>query len=273
MSWVDFARDGAQLRGRDEGAGLPVIFQHGLGGNEAQAAEVFPRGFRRLTLECRGHGRSSLGDPDVLSIALFARDVLAFADRQGVARFVAGGISMGAAIALHLAVRHPERVQGLILARPAWLWDSAPENMRPYAEVADHLRNPDIAAGRAAFERSPTARRLAKEAPDNLASRLGFFEVEDRASLAPLLKAIARGGPDVTEAEVRRISVPTLVLGTGLDLVHPLDFARRLAERISGAQFVEMTPKASDRPRYAQEFRAALAQFLASLARREGNAA
>jgi pimeloyl-ACP methyl ester carboxylesterase len=273
MSWVDFARDGAQLRGMDEGAGLPVIFQHGLGGNEAQAAEVFPKGFRRLTLECRGQGRSSLGDPDVLSIALFARDVLAFADRQGIGRFVAGGISMGAAIALHLAVRHPDRILGLILARPAWLWDAAPENMRPYAEVADHLRNPNVDAGRSAFERSPTARRLAQEAPDNLASLLGFFAVEDRASLAPLLKAIAAGGSDVTEAEVRRISVPTLVLGTQRDLVHPLDYARALAAQIAGAQCVEITPKATDRSLYVREFRAALAQFLASLAGREGNAA
>jgi len=273
MSWVDFARDGAQLRGMDTGAGLPVIFQHGLGGNEAQAAEVFPDGFRRLTLECRGQGRSSLGDPDILSIALFARDVLALADRQGIGQFVAGGISMGAAIALHLAVRYPDRVRGLVLARPAWLWDSAPENMRPYAEVADHLRNPDIAAGRAAFESLPSARRLAQEAPDNLASLLGFFAVEDRASLAPLLKAIACSGPDVTEADVRRISVPTLIVGTGLDLIHPLDFARRLAARISGAQMVEITPKTTDRPRYVQEFRAALQDFLSGLARKEGNTA
>jgi pimeloyl-ACP methyl ester carboxylesterase len=273
MSWVDFPRDGVQLRGLDEGAGLPVIFQHGLGGNEAQAAEVFPNGFRRLTLECRGQGRSSLGDPDVLSIALFARDVLAFADRQGVGRFVAGGISMGAAIALHLAVRHPDRILGLILARPAWLWDAAPENMRPYTEVADHLRNPDVEAGRATFADSPTARHLAQEAPDNLASLLSFFAAEDRASLAPLLKAIAAGGPDVTEVDVRKITVPTLVLGTGIDAVHPLDFARQLAARIPGARFLEITPKTIDRARYVQEFRAMLGQFLSGLARTEGNAA
>jgi pimeloyl-ACP methyl ester carboxylesterase len=265
-------RDGAQLRGRDEGRGLPVVFQHGLGGNEAQAAEVFPDGFRRLTLECRGQGRSALGNLDVLSIPTFAADVLDFADRQGVGRFVAGGISMGAAIALRLAIRHPDRVMGVVLARPAWLWDAAPDNMRPYAEVADDLRNADRAAGRAAFEASPTARRLAQAAPDNLASLLNFFAAENAAALAPLLKAIAASGPDVSETEVGRIAVPTLVLGTGLDLVHPLDFARRLAAQIAGAQFVEITPKATDRALYVREFRAALAQFLASLAQKEGNA-
>ena len=273
MSWFALERGGVVLQGRDERSGLPVVFQHGLGGNEAQVAEVFPDGFRRLTLDCRGQGHSPLGDPRVLSIATFADDVLAFADRRGLARFVVGGISMGAAIALRLAIRHPERILGLVLARPAWLWQAAPANMRPYAEVARHLRNPDLGAGRAAFEHSATARDLAQAAPDNLASLLGFFGAENPAALALLLAAIAEDGPGVSETDVRRISVPTLVLGTAIDAVHPLDFALQLATRIPGARFLEITPKATARPRYVQEFRAALGQFLSGLERTEGNAA
>jgi pimeloyl-ACP methyl ester carboxylesterase len=268
MSWHTLARDGLDLHGRDEGAGLPVVFQHGLGGNEAQVAEIFPEGFRRLTLECRGQGRSPLGDP--LSIATFAADVLAFADQRGLERFVLGGISMGAAIALHLAIRHPERILGLILARPAWLWQAAPANMRPFIEVAAHLRNPD---GRAAFERSATARALTQAAPDNLASLLGFFGTESPAALAPLFAAIAADGPGVSEADLRQIGVPTLVLGTGLDVVHPLAYAQALAARIAGSELLELTPKSANRPLYVQEFRAALSHFIASLTRSEGNAA
>jgi len=273
MSWVDIFRDGVELRGRDEGAGLPVVFQHGLGGDEAQAAEVFPDGFRRLTLDCRGQGRSQLGDPSALSMATFADDVLAFADRRGLGRFVVGGISMGAAIALHLAICHPERILGLILARPAWLWQAAPANMHPYVEVADHLRSADLRTARAAFERSPTARHLGEIAPDNLASLLRFFDAANPVDLASLLKAIAKDGPQVSEAQVRSIAVPTLVLGTEIDAVHPLDLARELAGRIPNAQLVEITPKATDRQRYVEEFRAALARFLSSLKRTEGNAA
>lgn len=274
MSWVEFRRDGVALHGWDDGgAGLPVVFQHGLGGNEAQAAEVFPDGFRRLTLDCRGQGRSPLGDPRALSIATFADDVLAFADRRGLGRFVVGGISMGAAIALHLAIRHPKRILGLILARPAWLWQAAPANMHPYVEVADHLRSAERGAARAAFERSPGARHLAEVAPDNLASLLRFFEAENPCDLASLLKAIAEDGPRITEEEVRRIPVPTLILGTEIDAVHPLDFARRLAAHIPSAQLIEITPKVTDRLRYVEEFRTALARFLSGLQRTEGNAA
>jgi pimeloyl-ACP methyl ester carboxylesterase len=270
MSWIAFERDGVQLHGRDEGGGLPVVFQHGLGGNEAQVAEVFPDGesFRRLTLDCRGQGRSS-GAAGSFSIATFAGDVLAFADRCGLGRFVVGGISMGAAIALRLAIRQPERIIGMILARPAWLWHSAPDNMRPFAEVARHLGHPD---GLARFEESATARRLSQEAPDNLASLLGFFAAQDAAKLSPLFAAIAADGPDVDEQEASRIALPTLVLGTRIDVIHPLQYAEQLAARIAGAQFAEITPKATDRTRYVAEFRARLTQFLSGLAHAEGYA-
>ena len=137
-------------------------------------------GYRRLTLECRGQGRSPAGDVESYSIATFADDVLAFADWRGVERFVVGGISMGAAIALRIAARHPERVIALVLARPAWLWHAAPANMQPYAEVAAHLRNPDARRALADFEASDTAHRLAREAPGNLDAMRKFLAVEDR---------------------------------------------------------------------------------------------
>ena len=262
MSWFTFQRNNATLRGWDGGEGLPIIFQHGLGGDEAQVADVFPDGeeFRRLTLECRGQGDSALGDPKQLSIATFADDILAFADFRHVKRFAIGGISMGAAIALRIAIRHPERVRALILARPAWLWSAAPENMKLFIEVASYLRQHTIDD----FEASTTAQRLAREAPDNLLSLKKFFSANDRAATASLLSAIAADGPGVSEAEVRAIAVPTLVIGHKIDVVHPLEFAQTLASRIAGSQFVEITPKATDKPRHVAEFRKHVAQFLHS---------
>jgi pimeloyl-ACP methyl ester carboxylesterase len=266
VSWLVLERDGTKLHGRDEGAGPAVVFQHGLGGSEAQVAEVFPdgSGFRRLTLECRGQGRSPLGGRTP-SIAMFADDVIGFADRVGVERFVVGGISMGAAVALRIAVRFPGRVSGLVLARPAWLWDAAPPNMQPYAEVANYLAQPDVDQALASFERSATAQQLAREAPDNLASLKGFFAVDDRLSLATLLSSIAGDGPGVREAELAAITVPTLVIGNRIDAAHPFDYAEALSARISGSRLIEVTPKANDKARYVAEFRSALLTFLSEL--------
>ncbi|RUU49032.1 alpha/beta hydrolase, partial [Mesorhizobium sp. M7A.T.Ca.TU.009.01.1.1] len=57
-------RDDAALRVFDTGQGrLPVVFQHGLGGDAAQVAQNFPDGpsYRRLTVECRAQGGSGAG--------------------------------------------------------------------------------------------------------------------------------------------------------------------------------------------------------------------
>jgi pimeloyl-ACP methyl ester carboxylesterase len=259
MTTHTLLRDGIALSATDTGAGLPVLFQHGLGGGEAQVAEVFPEPFRRLTVECRNHGASGDGGP--WRIATFADDALAFADARGAQTFVAGGISMGAAIALNLAARHPQRVRGLIIARPAWLDAPAPANLAVFPEAAGYLERDD----RDGFAASATAQRLAVEGPDNLASLLGFFDRPDRARLPALLRAISADGPGVTLATMRTLRVPTLVLANHLDPVHPFAIARTIAAAIPAAQCVELTPKATDRERHAQEFRAAVTTFLTTL--------
>lgn len=264
MSEVAFERDGAALRGVDVGAGLPLLYGHGLGGAEPQVSETVPAvaGVRRLTLECRGHGGSAPGPRRPFSIALFADDALAFLDGRGVDGFVAGGISMGAAVALRLAVRQGHRVRGLVLARPAWLFDAAPPTLRPYAEVAAALRSARPAEARARFGASATARHLARHAPDNLASLLGFFDAPDPATLAELLGDIAADGPGVSRAEAAALRLPTLVIGQEEDEVHPLATAREIAATIPGAILACVAPKGRDRAAHAAGCRAAVADFL-----------
>ncbi|WEK49085.1 MAG: alpha/beta hydrolase [Candidatus Kaistia colombiensis] len=267
MTRSTFRRDDAELSVFDSGVGLPVVFQHGLGGDNGQIVENFPDGpaYRRLTVECRAQGQSQPGSVRPFSIAMFAADILAVCDAHGIDRFVMGGISMGAAIALHIAHSHPDRVAGLVLARPAWLFDAAPENMRPYALVAEHLRRDPPEQAKAAFAASPLARELAVDAPDNLASLLKFFDRPEPSVTADLLGGIALDGPGVTEAEARALDLPTLVIGHEIDSVHPLAFAKRLAEIIPGARLAEITPKATDKPRHVTEFRSELESFLRTI--------
>src|SRR5262249_50888787 len=137
--------------------------------------------FRRVTLECRGHGASEAGEAAGLSIATFASDLEAFIESRGFAPLVVGGVSMGAAVALRLAVRRPELVRGLVLARPAWVTRAAPNNMTSNAEVGRLLGEYPADEARRLFLASETARRLTEAAPDNLVSLTGFFS---RARLA-----------------------------------------------------------------------------------------
>jgi pimeloyl-ACP methyl ester carboxylesterase len=265
MGWHRFQRSGGSLWGVDEGIGYPVVFQHGLGGDEAQVGEVFPSvaGVRRLTLDCRAQGRSDRFESAPYSIELFADDVLAFVDSRGLSHFAVGGISMGAAIALRLAVRAPDRVAALILARPAWLWDAAPGNMRPFREVAACLTAAEAPEAKRVFQQSATARQLATDAPDNLTSLLGFFDRPNPDVTSRLLTSISEDGPGITRGEIERLGVPTLVIATGRDHVHPLEYGRTLAGIIKGARFVEIEAKATNRKLYVDQFRNALDEFFA----------
>ena len=146
-----------------------------------------------------------------------------------------------------------------MLARPAWRASAAPENMQVIAKAAPFIRNGD----REGFEASQTAHMLKVHGPDNLSSLMGNFDKPNPLMVSTLLAAIAADGPGVTEEDVRALSVPTLLIGNGQDFIHPMSHAEWLAERIAGARLVAITSKVTDKRRYVEEFRAALAAFLA----------
>ena len=266
MGKTSFMRGDASLAVYDEGQGLPVVFQHGLGGDEAQVAQNAPTSadLHRLTVECRGHGASSLGSVRPFSIQVFAEDVLAAATEHGFDRFIVGGISMGAAIALHLAHRHAGRVAGLILVRPAWMFAASPDNLEPARAVAALIRSHPVAEAGERFVASEIGRRFASEAPDNFSSLLGYFERSDAFDFASVLGDIAADGPGVSKADAAAIKVPTLIIGNEQDAIHPLSCALTLAETIPGARYVEVTAKAADKARHFAEIQGAITDFLAS---------
>ncbi|WP_246664994.1 alpha/beta hydrolase [Neorhizobium sp. P12A] len=259
-------RDDASLAVYDYGEGLPVLFQHGLGGDEAQVAQNFPEtgDMRRITVECRGHGASSLGSTRPFSIAMFAEDVLAAAKDRGLDRFIVGGISMGAAIALHLGHHHPERVAALVLVRPAWMFDVAPDNMAAARAVASSIHSHPPEEARSLFERSEIGMQMKAGSPDNFASLLGYFDRPNGFEFASVLADIASDGPGVSQAAAAALAIPTLVIGNQQDAIHPLSYARVLAETIPDATFVEVAAKAADKERHFAEVQDAIGLFLAS---------
>jgi pimeloyl-ACP methyl ester carboxylesterase len=105
----------------DAGAGEPLVFVHGLGGNLTHWQFVAPelaRSHRVLGLDLPGFGESLRPDGPY-SYDLMAESVLSFMDRRGVAKATIVGHSFGGAVATQLALEHPERVRAIVLVNPA----------------------------------------------------------------------------------------------------------------------------------------------------------
>jgi pimeloyl-ACP methyl ester carboxylesterase len=100
-----------------------VVLLHGLlmrrSMHEPLAADLARRGYRVLCLDMLGHGDSDRPeDRRRYSIELYGRHVIGALDQLGVQRAIIGGTSLGANIALEVAVRAPERVHGLLIDMP-----------------------------------------------------------------------------------------------------------------------------------------------------------
>ena len=257
--------DGYAVSYVDEGDGLPVLWQHGLGATQAQTAEVFPEasGRRRITMECRGHADSELGAPEALSIRQFTDDAIRLLDHLGVKRVVAGGISLGAAIALRLAVYHPDRVSALIVARPAWFDESAPESLKIYLDVAELLAQYGAGRGLEQLQASDRYRQLLRVSPDNAASMRSFF-ARDPGSTVALLSRIPAQGLGITREQMARLALPTLVIANEGDYVHSIATAATVAGKIPGAALKIIPAKNAAPGAYLQGFKAALDEFLST---------
>ncbi len=182
-----------------------------------------------------------------------------------------GGISMGAGVALNVAVRYPERVAGLVLSRPVWLdGPMPPENMARYAAIARLLRAVGAVGGRdqalrravAEFEASDDYRGLLASAPDTAQSLRGQLTNERAVAAVARLERLPADRPLADLRAVEAIRVPALVLAHRQDPIHRFAFGEKLARAIPRARLGELTPKSIARERHAAEVQGCLDAFL-----------
>ena len=260
-----FQQDGITFHYRDIGQGVPFVFQHGLGGDANQTFGLFapPPGYRLITMECRGHGETRpLGDPDKISLAVFVDDLCALLDHLALPQVVIGGISMGAAVALMLTLRFPERVRGLVLSRPAWLDQPMPPNSALFPVIAQLIRQHGAARGLEHFMQSAEYLEIARSAPDAARSLRGQFTHPRAEETVVKLEHIPHDTPSHDRQEWTTITMPTLILANRQDPIHPFAYGEVIAQIIPHAQFQELTSKSVDPARHAHETQAFIQSFL-----------
>ncbi len=124
--------DGARIHYVDEGTGPTLLLVHGLAGQMHNFTHSLlgklKQDFRVIILDRPGSGYSTRSTEQLATIGAQARLISNFCKTLGLERPLVVGHSLGGAIALGLALNHPEQVAGLALLAPV---THQPEHVPP----------------------------------------------------------------------------------------------------------------------------------------------
>ena len=251
---------GRTIAYREYGTGpRVVVLTHGLLMDSRMYTRLAPAiaaaGNRVITVDMFGHGESDPPhDMPAYSLQQFGSDVIALLDHLGVPQAVVGGSSLGANVALEVAVLAPERVRALVLEMPV-LENALPAAAAAFVPLALALR---VSQGTMRLV-SKLTRRLPRTT-FVVDIMLDFVRRDPAASLAVLDGLIfGRVAPPI--AERRALEHPTLVIGHPSDPIHPFSDADRIARELANARLVTASSIAEWRLRPARLNRE-LARFL-----------
>lgn len=246
-----------------------MVLAHGFAGSarnfRPQIRSLSSR-YRVVVYDAPGHARSAaaVGEHGArLSdlVAAFGRVADAAADEP----VVAGGLSLGAATALHYALERPERVRALVLASLPAGHGAAGSIAAGARDFADAIEREGLEAAGARFVwgqesgLDPAARALVRQ---------GFLE-HPGGSLAALLRGALSElpTPDELAPRLARCPIPSLVVAGAEDRAG-LAASRRVAEALPNAR-LEVVEGAGHVVNLArpQRFDALLLDFLGALSR------
>jgi pimeloyl-ACP methyl ester carboxylesterase len=210
---------GVALEVPRQGSGPPLLLLPGFGTDVAVFARQIPplaEDFEVFGVNPRGVGGSDAPEADRYDVAQGAADAAAVA--SGPAHVV--GTSLGAAVALELALRHPERVRSLALLAPFAAADGRLlAVVEAWCRLAAEASSETLAAALMPWFFSPGTLADAKQR--DLILR-GLAATLARVSPAALERTAAglRGWHRRLE-DFHAIRIPTLVLVGGADLLTP----------------------------------------------------
>jgi pimeloyl-ACP methyl ester carboxylesterase len=230
------------LIGEVEGEGPPVVLCHGITATRRyvlHGSRALPRaGYRVLAYDARGHGESGAGESyEYPQLVGDLQRVVS--DRVDDDRFLLGGHSMGAHTAVSYALRHPDRLVGLVLIGPVYLGEIESSSLRYWDGLAAALEAGGI-DGFVAYIGSeqgidPRFRDSVLRFTRERLQRQGDLE-----ALARALREVPRSRPFDSLDELSSLEVPTLVVASNddADPGHPYAAATAYAEALPQAQLI-----------------------------------
>jgi pimeloyl-ACP methyl ester carboxylesterase len=196
--------NGLQMYYEIHGTGQPLVLLHGafsaIGTSFGSLLPSLAQTRQVIAFELQAHGRTADIDRP-LSLEQMADDVSAAIRHLGFDRADVMGYSMGAAVALHTTIRHPDVVRKLVFAAATYtLGGVHPGLMEGLGEMT-----PEMMHG------SPWHDEYIRIAP----------RPEDFATLFAKKTQMDRQTKDIPAESIRAIQAPTLIIIGDSDLVRP----------------------------------------------------
>ena len=235
---------GARLQGEEAGEGPPVILCHGITATRRyvlHGSKALPRaGYVVITYDARGHGESdpapaaeSYGYPELVG------DLERVVEERlgGKERFLLGGHSMGAHTAVAYALRHPQRLAGLVVIGPTYLGTIKQSSLDYWDGLAAALER-DGVDGFVAYigERQGIDARWRDSVLRFTRERMLLQQHPE--ALVRALREVPRSRPFDSLDELRDLQVPALVVASNddADPGHPYAAAAAYAEAMPQAR-------------------------------------
>jgi pimeloyl-ACP methyl ester carboxylesterase len=213
--------NGLQMYYEIHGAGgIPLLLLHGgLFNIDLQFGQLLPglAATRQvIAADFQGHGRT--GDIDrPLTSADLASDVVGLLRHLGIAQADVFGFSVGGAVALHLAIKHPALVRKLVVSSVSF----HPDGDRPENSEAVEALTVDAIAG-TPMEQDYQAKSPNPDKLQDLLDKLGQFDA---------------GFTGWADADIQGIAAPTLLTVGDCDAVwleHMVRFLRLRGGDVNG---------------------------------------
>ncbi len=186
----------------EKGEGFPLILLHGNGENKEyfiHQIEYFSKQYRVIAIDTRGHGASKRGNKP-FTLKQFAEDLKNFLDSLKISKVYILGFSDGGNIALLFSLKYPHYVEKLILNGA----NLHPSGVRLHVQLPVYLGY-------------------------GLVSAISF--IDKRAVPKKEMLALMVNQPNITEHELAKLSIPTLVIAGKKDMIKE-EHTKRIANGI-----------------------------------------
>lgn len=231
----------------EAGSGQPLLLLHAGIADRRMWDDVMPHlsaRHRVIRFDLRGYGDTPLPDGPFV----YAADAAALLAALGVSRAHVLGVSMGAGVALDLALGRPKLVDRLLLVAPGlsgWQWSKSMDEFDAAETAALERGDLDQAAWLNVRFWLDGPTRGPEAVDESLRRRV--FEMQRRA--LELDNPAAEGGWLVSDRHLRlaEVHAPTLVVVGELDQPDFARIARHLGERLPNAR-AEILPGVAHLP-------------------------